>query len=171
MWYIVERIDFANLDERTMGMFWVLSFTMAPPAVEAVMNWFTSTGVTDLLQVPSMHTNEQITIMRETFPVSMTFLSGLSFNMCLKLAYQLEETIFLGQVNCMFNVERYMLVLVPIQIVATYEPSISRNGRKQGKIMILSDYSSTELNSTLPKSDRSFLIFTMPKPFLEIVTR
>jgi mediator of RNA polymerase II transcription subunit 23 len=98
MWYIAERIDFANLDERTMGMFWILSFTMAQPACEAVMNWFTSTGETDLLQGPNMHTNDRITIMRETFPLSMTFLSGLSFNMCLKLAFQLEETIFLGQV-------------------------------------------------------------------------
>ena len=105
MWHLVPegRISFVNLDERTMGMFWVLSFTMARPACEAVMNWFTSTGETDLLQGPNMHTNDRITIMRETFPLSMAFLSGLSFNMCLKLAYQLEETIFLGQVHCMFN--------------------------------------------------------------------
>ncbi|KAJ4816734.1 Mediator of RNA polymerase II transcription subunit 23 [Rhynchospora pubera] len=108
-----ERIDFANMDERTMGMFWVLSFTMAQPACEAVMNWFTSTGETDLLQGPNMHINDKITIMRETFPLSMTFLSGLSFNMCLKLAYQLEGTIFLGQaVPSIAMVETYVRLLL-----------------------------------------------------------
>lgn len=92
-------IDFTSLDERAMGMFWVLSFTMAQPACEAVMNWFTSVGVADLIQGPNLQPNERMTMMRETYPLSMSLLSGLSINLCLKLAFQLEETIFLGQVK------------------------------------------------------------------------
>lgn len=91
-------IDFVNLDDRSMGMFWVLSFTMAQPACEAVMNWFTSAGITDLLQASNVQTNERVMMMRETYPLSMSLLSGLSINLCLKLAYQLEDAIFLGQV-------------------------------------------------------------------------
>jgi len=92
-------IDFTNLDERATGMFWVLSFTMAQPACEAVMNWFASAGMADLIQGPNMQPNERIMMMRETYPLSMSLLSGLSINLCLKLAFQLEETIFLGQVG------------------------------------------------------------------------
>lgn len=92
-------IDFTNLDERATGMFWVLSFTIAQPACEAVMNWFTSAGTADLIQGPNMQPSERIMMMRETYPLSMPLLSGLSINLCLKLAFQLEETIFLGQVE------------------------------------------------------------------------
>lgn len=92
-------MDFMNLDDRSMGMFWVLSFTMAQPACEAVMNWFTSAGVSEILQGPNVQTNDRIMMMRETYPLSMTVLSGLSVNLCLKLVYQLEEVIFLGQVR------------------------------------------------------------------------
>ncbi|KAL5207993.1 hypothetical protein ABZP36_032428 [Zizania latifolia] len=108
-----RMIDFMNLDERAMGMFWVLSFTMAQPACEAVMNWFTSVGVTDLIQGPNMQPNERITMMRETYPLSMSLLSGLSINLCLKLAFQLEETIFLGQnVPSISMVETYVRLLL-----------------------------------------------------------
>lgn len=92
-------IDFTNLDERATGMFWVLSFTMVQPACEAVMNWFTSAGMADLIQGPNMQPSERIMMMRETYPLSMPLLSGLSINLCMKLAFQLEETIFLGQVE------------------------------------------------------------------------
>ena len=97
-----RMIDFMNLDERSMGMFWVLSFTMAQPACDAVMNWFTSAGGTEFMQGPNMQPNERMTMMRETYPLSMSLLSGLSINLCLKLAFQLEETIFLGQVKLFF---------------------------------------------------------------------
>lgn len=92
-------MDFMNLDERSMGMFWVLSFTMAQPACDAVMNWFTSAGHTEILQGPNLQSNDRMMMLRETYPLSMTLLSGLSTNLCLKLAYQLEEAIFLGQVR------------------------------------------------------------------------
>ncbi|KAG9457178.1 hypothetical protein H6P81_001686 [Aristolochia fimbriata] len=93
-----RMMDFMNLDERTMGMFWVLSYTIAQPACDAVMNWFTSAGVTELLPGSNLQTNERMMAMRESCPLPMTLLSGLSINLCLKLAFQLEETIFLGQV-------------------------------------------------------------------------
>lgn len=91
-------MDFMNLDERSMGMFWVLSFTMAQPACEAVVNWFTSAGVTEILQGPNVQPNDRMMMMRETYPLSMSLLSGLSVNLCLKLAFQLEDKIFFGQV-------------------------------------------------------------------------
>lgn len=102
-------IDFMNLDERAMGMFWVLSFTMAQPACDAVMTWFTSAGGTDFMQGSNMQPNERMTMMHETYPLSMSLLSGLSINLCLKLAFQLEETIFLGQVKPYKN----KLLLIP----------------------------------------------------------
>ncbi|KAL6003488.1 Mediator of RNA polymerase II transcription subunit 23 [Asimina triloba] len=92
-----RMMDYLNLDERSMGMFWVLSFTMAQPACEAVMNWLTSAGVTEL-QGSNLQSNERTMMMRETCPLPMSLLSGLSINLCLKLTFQLEETIFLGQV-------------------------------------------------------------------------
>ncbi|CAN6233571.1 unnamed protein product [Urochloa humidicola] len=108
-----RMIDFTNLDERATGMFWVLSFTMAQPACEAVMNWFTSAGMADLIQGPNMQPNERIMMMRETYPLSMSLLSGLSINLCLKLAFQLEETIFLGQaVPSIAMVETYVRLLL-----------------------------------------------------------
>ncbi|XP_020083151.1 mediator of RNA polymerase II transcription subunit 23 isoform X2 [Ananas comosus] len=108
-----RMIDFMNLDDRSMGMFWVLSFTMAQPACEAVMNWFTSAGVTDLLQASNVQTNERVMMMRETYPLSMSLLSGLSINLCLKLAYQLEEAIFLGQaIPSIAMVETYVRLLL-----------------------------------------------------------
>lgn len=108
-----RTMDFAKLDDRSTGMFWVLSFTMAQPACEAVMNWFTSAGVTEVLQGPNVQPNDRMMMMRETYPLSMPLLSGLSVNLCLKLAYQLEEAIFLGQViPSIAMVETYVRLLL-----------------------------------------------------------
>ncbi|XP_072995887.1 mediator of RNA polymerase II transcription subunit 23 isoform X2 [Typha latifolia] len=108
-----RMIDFMSLDDRSMGMFWVLSFTMAQPASDAVMNWFTSSGVTDLLPGSNVQPNDRIMMMRETCPLSMTLLSGLSINLCMKLAYQLEDAIFLGQaVPSIAIVETYVRLLL-----------------------------------------------------------
>ncbi|XP_038985273.1 mediator of RNA polymerase II transcription subunit 23 [Phoenix dactylifera] len=108
-----RTMDFMNLDERSMGMFWVLSFTMAQPACDAVMNWFTSAGVTEILQGSNVQSNDRMVMLRETYPLSMTLLSGLSTNLCLKLAYQLEDAIFLGQViPSIAMVETYVRLLL-----------------------------------------------------------
>lgn len=91
-------MDFINLDDRSVGMFWVLSYTMAQPACEAITTWLSSAGVTELLQVPNLQSNERVMVMRESCPLPMSLLSGISINLCLKLAFQIEETLFLGTV-------------------------------------------------------------------------
>ncbi|XXG80040.1 hypothetical protein AAC387_Pa09g0992 [Persea americana] len=93
-----RMMDFINLDDRSMGMFWVLSYTMAQPACDAIMTWLSSAGVTELLQAPNIQSNERVMVMRESCPLPMSLLSGLSINLCLKLAFQIEETLFVGSV-------------------------------------------------------------------------
>ena len=92
-------MDYMNMDDRSIGMFWVVSYTMAQPACETVMSWLTSGGVTELLTGPTnMQSNDRLMVMREVSPLPMSLLSGFSMNMCLKLAYQMEESLFSGQV-------------------------------------------------------------------------
>lgn len=94
-----DRImDYMNMDERSIGMFWVVSYTMAQPACETVMSWLSSAGVTELLPGPNLQSNERLMVTREVSPLPMSLLSGFSMNLCLKLAYQMEETLFVGQV-------------------------------------------------------------------------
>uniref|UniRef100_A0A1D1XDU2 Mediator of RNA polymerase II transcription subunit 23 n=2 Tax=Anthurium amnicola TaxID=1678845 RepID=A0A1D1XDU2_9ARAE len=108
-----ERMDFMNLDDRSMGMFWVLSFTMAQPACDAVVNWLTSLGVIELPQGPNVQSGDKIMMMRETCPLPLSLLSGLSINLCVKLVYQLEETIFIDQViPSIAMVETYVRLLL-----------------------------------------------------------
>ncbi|KAH7670287.1 Mediator complex subunit Med23 protein [Dioscorea alata] len=108
-----RMMDLTNLDEKSMGMFWVLSFTMAQPACEAIMNWLTSSGAQDLLQGPNVQSGDRMMMLRETYPLSISLLSGLSINLCMKLAYQLEETIFLGQaIPSITMVETYVRLLL-----------------------------------------------------------
>lgn len=91
-------MDYMNLDDRSIGMFWVVSYTMAQPACETVMNWLTSAGVTEYLPGPNMQSNERLMVMREVSPLPISLLSGLSINLCLKVAFQMEESMFSGQV-------------------------------------------------------------------------
>lgn len=92
-------MDYMNMDDRSIGMFWVVSYTMAQPACETAMNWLTSGGLTELLTgPPNMQSNDRLMVMREVCPLPMSLLSGFSMNMCLKLAYQMEESLFSGQV-------------------------------------------------------------------------
>ncbi|KAF9587040.1 hypothetical protein IFM89_039726 [Coptis chinensis] len=109
-----ERImDYMNLDDRSIGMFWVLSYTMAQPACEAVMSWLTSAGMTELIPGSSVQLNERIMVMQECSPLPMSLLSGLSINLCLKLALQIEESLFFGQViPSIAMVETYVRLLL-----------------------------------------------------------
>ncbi|KAK3043079.1 hypothetical protein RJ639_001194 [Escallonia herrerae] len=93
-----RMMDYMNLDDRSIGMFWVVSYTMAQPACETVMTWLTSAGVTELLPGPNLQSNERLMVMREVNPVPISLLSGFSINLCLKLAFQMEDSMFLGQV-------------------------------------------------------------------------
>ncbi|KAK2980751.1 hypothetical protein RJ640_015670 [Escallonia rubra] len=93
-----RMMDYMNLDDRSIGMFWVVSYTMAQPACETVMTWLTSAGVTELLPGPNLQSNERLMVMREVNPVPISLLSGFSINLCLKLAFQMEDSMFSGQV-------------------------------------------------------------------------
>ncbi|KAL0695236.1 hypothetical protein Bca4012_062416 [Brassica carinata] len=90
-----RMMDYMNLDDRSIGMFWVVSYTMAQPACETVINWLSSAGVAELPGVPP---NERVMMMQEVSPLPMSLLSGFSMNLCLKLALQMEEALFVSQV-------------------------------------------------------------------------
>ncbi|CAA0817154.1 Mediator of RNA polymerase II transcription subunit 23 [Striga hermonthica] len=109
-----ERImNYMNMDERSVGMFWVVSYTMAQPACETVMNWLTSAGITEMLSGTNMQSNERYMVMQEVSPLPISLLSGFSINLCLKLAYQMEESMFSGQVvPSIAMVETYVRVLL-----------------------------------------------------------
>ncbi|KAF8040192.1 hypothetical protein BT93_B2427 [Corymbia citriodora subsp. variegata] len=91
-----RMMDYMNMDERSIGMFWVVSYTMAQPAYDTVISWLSSAGVAELLSGSNMPTNERV--MREVSPIPMTIISGFSMNLCLKLAFQMEEALFSNQV-------------------------------------------------------------------------
>ncbi|KAJ8760895.1 hypothetical protein K2173_021933 [Erythroxylum novogranatense] len=93
-----RMIDYMNMDDRSVGMFWVVSYTMAQPACETVMTWLSSAGVSELLPGTNIQSNERLMVMREVSPLPMSLLSGLSMNLCLKLVFQMEDSLFAGQV-------------------------------------------------------------------------
>ncbi|XP_061375286.1 mediator of RNA polymerase II transcription subunit 23 isoform X2 [Gastrolobium bilobum] len=94
-----RMMDYMNMDERSIGMFWVVTYTMAQPACETVMNWLTSAGVTDLLPGTNLQQPaERLVATREVSPLPMSLLSGFSMNLCMKLSYQMEDSLFSGQV-------------------------------------------------------------------------
>ncbi|KAL3631411.1 Mediator of RNA polymerase II transcription subunit 23 [Castilleja foliolosa] len=109
-----ERImDYMNMDERSIGMFWVVSYTMAQPACETVMNWLTSAGITEIIPGQNLQSNERFMVMQEVSPLPISLLSGFSINLCLKLAHQMEESMFSGQVvPSIAMVETYVRVLL-----------------------------------------------------------
>lgn len=108
-------MDYMNLDDRSIGMFWVVSFTMAQPACETVMSWLTSAGATELLPAPNLQSNDRLMVMREVNPVPISLLSGFSINLCMKLAFQMEDSMFSGQVLSLFlllPVDYFSLLLI-----------------------------------------------------------
>ncbi|XP_019179352.1 PREDICTED: mediator of RNA polymerase II transcription subunit 23 [Ipomoea nil] len=107
-----SMMDYMNLDDRSIGMFWVVSYTMAQPACETVMNWLTSAGSTELLTGQNLQSNERIMVMREVVPLPISLLSGFSINLCLKLALQIEDSMFSGQVPSIAMVETYCRLLL-----------------------------------------------------------
>ncbi|KAK9276326.1 hypothetical protein L1049_005858 [Liquidambar formosana] len=93
-----RMMDYMNLDDRSIGMFWVVSYTMAQPACDTVMNWLSSAGVSELVPGSNLQSNERLMVMRETSPLPISLLSGFSINLCLKVAFQMEDSLFSGQV-------------------------------------------------------------------------
>nr|GFB20893.1 hypothetical protein [Tanacetum cinerariifolium]GFB60476.1 hypothetical protein [Tanacetum cinerariifolium] len=86
-------MDYMNLDEKSIVMFWVVSYTMAQSACEMVMTWLTYDGYTELPKTNS-HVNGKVTVRREVNHVLISLLSGFPINQCLKLAVQLEDKMF-----------------------------------------------------------------------------
>ncbi|KAJ4832847.1 hypothetical protein Tsubulata_001931 [Turnera subulata] len=60
-------VDFANMDDRSIGIFWVVSYTMAQPASEAIVNWLSSGGVSELLSGTNMQSNNRLMVMQKWF--------------------------------------------------------------------------------------------------------
>ncbi|XP_071694154.1 mediator of RNA polymerase II transcription subunit 23 [Rutidosis leptorrhynchoides] len=107
-----HMMDYMNLDDRSIGMFWVVSYTMAQPASDTVMGWLTSAGPAEL-PGPNLQSNDRISMMREVHPVPISLLSGFSINLCLKLAFQMEEAMFSGEhVPNIAMVETYTRLLL-----------------------------------------------------------
>ncbi|XP_024525879.1 mediator of RNA polymerase II transcription subunit 23 [Selaginella moellendorffii] len=101
-------LDYANLDDNSMGMVWVLSHTMTQPVADAVMNWMRSNGVGEVLVG-----NERIAVVHETSPLPIAMLSGLSLHLCMRLIQQIEEQIFAGQmVPSIAMLETYVRLLL-----------------------------------------------------------
>ncbi|KAK4596788.1 hypothetical protein RGQ29_014717 [Quercus rubra] len=125
-----DRImDYMNMDDRSIGMFWVVSYTMAQPACETVMNWLNSAGVTELLPGPNLQSNERVMVMREVSPLPMSLLSGFSMNLCLKLAIQMEESLFAGQVvPSIAMVETYtrLLLIAPHSLFRSHFSNLAQ---------------------------------------------
>lgn len=92
-----RMMEYMNMDDRSIGMFWVVSYTMAQPACETVMNWLSSARVAEL-PGSNIQPNERAMVMQEVNPLPISLLSGFSMNLCLKLAYQMEDSLFVGQV-------------------------------------------------------------------------
>jgi mediator of RNA polymerase II transcription subunit 23 len=91
-------MDYMKMDDISIGMFWVVSYTMAQPACETVINWLSSAGVAEMLPGQNPQSTERLMLMREVSPLPMSLLSGFSMNLSLKLAYQMEDSLFVGQV-------------------------------------------------------------------------
>lgn len=105
-------MEYMNMDDRSIGMFWVVSYTMAQPACETVMNWLSSARVAEL-PGSNIQPNERAMVMQEVNPLPISLLSGFSMNLCLKLAYQMEDSLFVGQVHCFsFVSERFFSGMV-----------------------------------------------------------
>lgn len=89
-------MDYMNMDYQSIGMFWVVSYTMAQPVCEAVINWLSSAGV-ELLPGSNMQSSDRV--MKEVSLLPMSLISGFSKHLCLKLALQMEDSLFVNPVR------------------------------------------------------------------------
>ncbi|KAE9450732.1 hypothetical protein C3L33_17359, partial [Rhododendron williamsianum] len=105
-----RMMDYMTLDDRSIGMFWVVSYTMAQPACETVMTWLTSAGLTELLPGSNLQSNDRLMVMREVCPLPVSLLSGFSINLLMKLAFQMEDSMFSGQGNDTWKVSGALTV-------------------------------------------------------------
>ena len=52
-----------------------------------------------MLPGANLQPNERLMVMREVSPLPISLLSGFSMNLCLKLVFQMEDSLFAGQVR------------------------------------------------------------------------
>ncbi|XP_057830163.2 mediator of RNA polymerase II transcription subunit 23 isoform X2 [Cryptomeria japonica] len=135
-----HAMDYLKLDDKSMGMFWVLSHTMTQPACDAIMNWLNSNGITELPMQGSIgQPSERYVLMHETCPLPMSLLSGVSLHLCVRLTAQIEETMFAGQVvPSIAMVETYVRLLLVAphslfrphfnQVLQRYNTGLSKTG-------------------------------------------
>lgn len=124
-----RTLDYMNMDERSVGMFWVVSYTMAQPACESVMNYLASAGITEMQPTPNLQANERFVVMREVSPLPISLISGFSINLCIKLAFQMEDSMFNGQViPNIAMVETYcrMLLIAPHSLFRSHLTHLSQ---------------------------------------------
>ncbi|KAL3685167.1 hypothetical protein R1sor_003189 [Riccia sorocarpa] len=107
-----ERVlDYSNLDDKSMGMVWVLSHTVSQPICEAVMAWLNSKGFADYMG--SGQTGDRIVVIHETRPLPVVLLSGLSLHMSSRVVNTIEDLMFAGQhVPSIAIVETYVRLLL-----------------------------------------------------------
>ncbi|GLT96713.1 hypothetical protein SLE2022_143180 [Rubroshorea leprosula] len=139
-----RSMDYMNMDDRSIGMFWVVSYTMAQPACETVMNWLVSAGVSELLPGSNLQASERLAVMREVSPLPISLLSGFSMNVCLKLVYQMEESLFAGQaVPNIAMVETYtrLLLIAPHSLFRSHFSHLAQRNpsllSKQGVTLLV----------------------------------
>ncbi|KAI8538185.1 hypothetical protein RHMOL_Rhmol09G0082600 [Rhododendron molle] len=124
-----RMMDYMTLDDRSIGMFWVVSYTMTQPACETVMTWLTSAGLTELLPGSNLQSNDRLMVMREVCPLPVSLLSGFSINVLMKLASQMEDSMFSGQVvPSIAMIETYvrMLLLAPHALFRSHLSHLSQ---------------------------------------------
>ncbi|WJZ80552.1 hypothetical protein VitviT2T_000462 [Vitis vinifera] len=124
-----RMMDYVTLDDRSIGMFWVMSYTMAQPACDTVMNWFSSAGAAELIPGSHLQSNERVMVMKEISPLPMSLLSGFSLHLCMKLAFQMEDSLFSGQVvPSIALVETYtrLLLIAPHSLFRSHFSHLSQ---------------------------------------------
>eukprot|EP00850_Spirogloea_muscicola_P008367 SM000044S16014 [mRNA] locus=s44:548456:560883:- [translate_table: standard] len=108
-----ERIlDYADVDDKTMGMVWVLSHTMSQTVCEAITTWMNSQGFTEM----EMLDGDLVKVYNGSRPLPISFLSGLSLHTCARLMHSIDELLFKDQVApsiAMMETYSRLLLLAP----------------------------------------------------------
>ncbi|XP_076947304.1 mediator of RNA polymerase II transcription subunit 23-like [Bidens hawaiensis] len=126
-------MDYMNLDDKSIGMLGVVSYTMSQPVCEMVMSWLTRDGYTELPD-PNQQANVTITVRREVNLVPLSLLSGFSINLCLKLAFEMEDNMFSGvHAPNIATVETYTRLLL-IQPHSLFRSHLSHLHQKNPEI-------------------------------------
>lgn len=135
-----KGVDYANLDDKSMGMIWVLSLTISQPVCEAMMSWMKPNGIGEIILPGSLgQSADRLLVVQETQPLPMTLLSGLSLHLCTRLISQIEDQIFGGQMLpsiAMMETYARLLLIAPHTLfryhltgmMHKYQQSIGKSG-------------------------------------------